>query len=72
MLKLKPEIEKRVESVSVLVSTTGFQFTVCSLKDDLCIGISSNYINNDIIKNFCRYFSLKDMKVTIDVSEVTQ
>lgn len=72
IVKLKPEIEKRVESVSVLVSTTGFQFTVCSLKDDLCIGISSNYINNDIIKNFCRYFSLKDMKVTIDVSEVTQ
>ena len=65
-------IEEYVKSMSVITSTNGFQFTICSFKDDLCIGISSRFINNDIIKNFCRYFSNNDMKVSIDVSEVSK
>ena len=72
IIKLDKRIEEYVKSMSVITSTNGFQFTICSFKDDLCIGISSRFINNDIIKNFCRYFSNNDMKVSIDVSEVSK
>lgn len=70
VIKLEPVIEDKVESISVLTSTNSFQFTICTLKDDLCIGISSTHINNDVIKNFCRFFPLNDIDVKIDVSEV--
>ena len=70
IIKLDPEVEKKIESMSVLTSTTEFQFNVCTLKDDLCIGISSSYINNDVIKNFCRYFTNQNIKMHIDVNEV--
>lgn len=70
IIKLDKEIEDKVESISVLTSTGGFQFNACTLKDDLCLCISSSYVNNDIIKNFCRYFSLKNINMKIDVSEV--
>ncbi len=69
IIKLEKEVEDKIESITALTSTDTFQFTVCTLKNDLCIGISSNYINNDIIKNFCRYFASNDIKVKIDVSE---
>ena len=70
IISLDKEIEDKIDSISVLTSTGGFQFTICTLKNDLCIGISSSYINNDVIKNFCRYFTNKNIKMTIDVSEV--
>ena len=66
IIKLEKEVEDKIESITALTSTDTFQFTVCTLKNDLCIGISSNYINNDIIKNFCRYFASNDIKVKID------
>ena len=70
IIKLDKEIEDYVDSISVLTSTGGFQFNACTLKDDLCLCISSSYVNNDVIKNFCRYFSLKNINMKIDVSEV--
>ena len=70
VIQLEKEVEDEIESISVLTSTTGFQFTICTLKNDLCIGISSRYIQNDIIKNFCRYFSKNGINMRIDVSEV--
>ena len=70
IIKLDKEIEKRVESISVLTSTGGFQFNACTLKDDLCLCISSSYVNNEVIKNFCRYFSLNNINMKVDVSEV--
>ena len=57
IIKLDSKIEDKIESISALTSTDSFQFTVCTLKNDLCIGISSNFVNNDIIKNFCRFFA---------------
>lgn len=70
IIKLDKKVEEYVKSISVITSTTSFQFTVCSFKNDLCIGISSNYMNNDIIKDFCRYFSNNGIDTYIDVSEV--
>ena len=70
VIKLDKEIEDKIDSISVLTSTTCFQVTSCTLKNDLCIGISSNYIHNDVIKTFLRYFSSNNIDVKVDVSEV--
>ncbi len=70
VIKLDKKIEEYINSMSVITSTDGFQFTICSFKDDLCIGISDNYVNNNIVKNFCRYFSKNNINVRMDVSEV--
>lgn len=70
IIKLDKKVEEYIKSISVVTSTNDFQFTICSFKRDLCIGISNNFINNDIIKNFCRYFSNNNIKTYIDVSEV--
>ena len=70
VIKLDKEVEEKVDSISVLASTDSFRFTICTLKENLCIGISSRFINNDIIKNFCRYFSSNGINITIDVNEV--
>lgn len=72
IIKLDKKVEEYVKSISVITSTSSFQFTVCSFKNDLCIGISSSFVNNDVIKDFCRYFSNKDIKTYIDVSEVNR
>lgn len=63
-------VDKYIEEVNVLTSTNSFQFTICSFKDKLSIGISSRYKNNNVIKNFCRYFSAQGLDVKINVNEV--
>ena len=70
IIKLDSKIEDKIESMSVLSSTAGFQFTICTLKNDLSVGISNNFVYNDIIKRFCRFFSLNNIDMVIDVSEV--
>ena len=70
VINFDKKVEDYVNSVSVLTSTNSFQFTICSFKDDLTIGISSKYKYNNVIKNFCRFFSDNGLKVSIDVSEV--
>lgn len=69
-IEFNSKLEDYIASVNVLTSTTGFHFTICSYKDDLSIGMSSKYKYNDIIKNFCRYFSKNGLKISINVSEV--
>ncbi len=64
------EVSSYITSISALTSTNTFQFTICSFQNDLCIGLSNRFLNNDILKNFCRYFSHHNFNVTIDVSEV--
>ncbi len=70
IIALEPELEKYVEGLSVLTATTGFQFILCTYGNDLCIGISSRFVQNDVIKNFCRFFSEKNLSVRIDMNEV--
>ena len=69
-IKFKEEISKYINSISVLTSTNNFQFTICSHKEDLSIGISSKYKYNNIIKNFCCFFSKNNLDININVSEV--
>lgn len=70
VIKLDKNIEERIKKISVIVSTESFQLTICTFKNKLCIGISNKFVNNDIIKNFCRYFSLNGINIEADVNEV--
>ena len=58
-----------IKNFNVLTTTTSLQMTICSYKDDLSIGISSKYINNDIIKDFCCFFSRYQIEGTININE---
>jgi len=69
-IEFEEEFERYIKEVNILSATIDFQFTICSYKNDLSIGISSKYRYNDVIKNFCRFFSSKDLKVQINASEV--
>lgn len=70
IIKFDECISDYIKSVSVLTSTNAFQFTICSFKDDVTIGISSIYKYNDVIKNFCRFLSENGLNINIDFSEV--
>lgn len=70
IIKFDDKVSDYIKSVSVITSTTSFQLTLCSYKDDLSISISSIYQTNDIIKNFCRFFSNQNIKVVINSNEV--
>ena len=71
VIQLDPQLCEYVESASVLTSTDNFQFTICTIKEDLCIGISTRYVENEVIKNFCRFFSLQHkIPMKIDMSGV--
>ena len=69
-VKFNNRITKYIESVSALTSTSNFQFTICSFKNNLSIGISSKYKYNNIIKNFCRFFPQNDIDLNVQVNEV--
>ena len=66
VVKFNPIVEKYVEAISVLCSTDDFQFTIVSNKKDLCIGISSVFKYNNIIRNYIR--CLKDEDVDIKIN----
>ena len=65
-VKFDKETDKYVKSVIALTSTNDFQFTVASNKNDLCIGVSSIYKYNNIIRNYVRY--LKENGVDININ----
>lgn len=66
VIKFDEEIKDYIKSVSVLTSTTGFQFTICSFKDAFSIGISNIFKYNDVIKNFLRFLSSNGLDIVID------
>lgn len=69
-IEFPKETSPYIENVNILTSTPDFQFTICSYEQDLSIGISSKYKYNEIIKNFCNYFSEQNIDMNINVSEV--
>ena len=70
IIKFDNKISNYIENINILTSTINFQFTLCSFKKDLSIGISSKYKYNEIIENFCTFFSNSNIDVVINVSEV--
>ena len=69
VITVDEKLEKYIENFNVLSTTNTLKITVCSYKDDLSIGFSTKYISNDIIKNFCRFFSKNNIPGIINISE---
>lgn len=68
-IKVDERLEEYIDNFNVLTTTGTLKLTICSFKDDLSIGISSKYINNDIIKSFCRFFSSKGISEVINTNK---
>ena len=62
-------LEKFIDGFSILNTTGQLKLTICSYDDDLSIGISSKYVSNDIIKDFCRFFSKKGINGYININQ---
>ena len=69
IIKLDPKVEEYVLGINTLVSTPYFQILLCTYKDDLCLGMSTVYKNNEVLKNFCRWFTDQGIEITMNVSE---
>lgn len=65
-IRLAPEVEPHVRSISLLTATAGLNFTVCTFGNDLCIGISSALVRPDVLRHLCRFFSARGIHGTID------
>lgn len=67
-ITVNEKLEKYIENFNVLSTTNTLKITACSYKDDLSIGFSSKYISNDVIKDFCRFFSKNEIYGVINIS----
>lgn len=59
-------IEEYIKSVSLLSSTSDMRFTLISNKNDLCIGISSVYKYNNVLRNFIKLLNDTGLKMYIN------
>lgn len=69
-IEFDKNIENYIEKISAMMSSDSFQLISCTFKDNLCITISNAFVNNDIIKNFCRFFVEKGIEVSINCNEI--
>lgn len=69
VITVDKKLESYIENFNVLNTSGSLKLTICSFKDDLSIGISSKYVNNDIVKNFCRFFKDNGISGVINISE---
>ena len=69
-VKFDKATDKYVESVIALTSTNDFQFTIVSNKNDLCIGISSIFKYNNIIRNYVRYLRDNGVEIVINTEVI--
>lgn len=63
-----PRIAPYVQSVSMLTTPAGLNFTVCSCGDDLCIGISTIYRNLEVTKHLVRLLAEEGIEGTMDIT----
>ena len=66
------KIEPYIENFNDLTTSNQVRLTICAYQDDLSIGISSKYLNNDIIKNFCHFFTNHNIEGKININEEEQ
>lgn len=71
-IRIDERLAPYVRDVNILTSTTGMNFMACSFGDDLSIGISTVFSNPDIIKNFCRFFSGRDIEGTLNLNKTSE
>ena len=59
-------VDEYINKVSLLSSTSDLRFTLISNKDDLCIGVSSVYRNNNIVKNYIKILNESGIKMYVN------
>ncbi|MEY8437231.1 hypothetical protein AAK967_05760 [Atopobiaceae bacterium 24-176] len=67
-VELPEAVASHVRSANILTSTQDLNFTLCSVGNDLSIGISTVYANRDVIRDFCRFFSARGIHGTVNCS----
>lgn len=67
-LQLSSSVEPFVRSVSVLTSTTGMNFVVCTYDNDLSLGISTVFKRLDMVRELCRLFNERGIRGRIDLN----
>lgn len=70
-ITLEPEVATHVESINILTSTQGLNLLACSPGDDLSLGLSTVYTNLDVIQEFVRFFSDRQIFGYINYSRAT-
>lgn len=54
---LDPAVADHVRNIDILTSSRDLNFTLCSVGDDLSIGIATVYTELGVVRDFCRFFS---------------
>lgn len=71
-IRVDERLAPYIRDVNVLTSTTGLKCTLCSFGDDLSIGITSTYSNNNVAKNFCRFFSGRGIAGRMNINKTRE
>lgn len=57
VVRLPPEVAAHVRNVNIITTTVGLNMCLCSFGDDLSIGLSTVYVDPNVIEGFVRFFS---------------
>ena len=68
-ITIDPKLEKYVKNFNALITADEMKFVVISYKDDLSIGISNRFVSNEVIKDFCMFFSSHGIEGTININQ---
>lgn len=71
-ISIDDRIAPYVRDLNLLTSTSGLNFLICSLGDDLSLGISTVYSNPDVVKNFVRFFSSAGIEGRININKTSE
>lgn len=71
-ITINSKLASYLKDINILTSASGMKFTFCSFGEDLSIGISTVFTNLDIIKNFCRFFSSKEIYGHININKTSE
>lgn len=58
-----------IEDVNVTTSPAGLNFTACTLKDNLSLGISTSFTDLSVVRNLCRVFKDLGLEGRVNISK---
>lgn len=60
---------EHIENINATTSPSGINFTACTFKDDLSLGMSTSYIDLSVIRNLCRILSNLGIEGRVNISK---
>ena len=58
-----------IEDINVTTSPEGINFTACTFKDDLSLGMSTSFTNLSVTRNLCKLFNDLGIKGRVNISK---